>query len=336
MKSSDVRMASISLLLGLLIVSFALKSETGTPARAMRWAYLTDLSPVILPGSRDHKGALEGYGVAALAGFAVDRNGKLAKRPALSADFASAAIRSGTGFIPLVTFISPADGAALLSSPPARSRAVKEIIECVRALGACGVHIDFEYLPAERSKDLAVFTGELRQALKASNSRLSLSMALFPHIGFPRKWAGFHDFALLAPLLDEAVLMCYDQHRRGTPPGPVVSVSWAEENIKHALKFFSPQKLWLGVPGYGYAWRGASVEVVSSRTGVLQAARHGGRRHDSGCLYYEYRRGDEVVQVYVSDVETRRELEALARKNGLRGTALWRLGLEDAPGERKG
>ena len=165
--------------------------------------------------------------------------------------------------------------------------------------------------------------------MKAHDESLFLSMALFPQIGFPAKWAGFHDYARLAPLLDEAVLMCYDLHRRGTVPGPVVSVSWAEENVRHALRHFRPEKLWLGIPAYGYAWTAGGVEVVSARSGVRKAALYDGVRHESGCLYFEHRRGKETIKTYIADSHTRRELENLALKKKLKGTALWRLGLED-------
>ncbi len=154
-------------------------------------------------------------------------------------------------------------------------------------------------------------------------------MALFPQVEFPSKWAGAHDFARLAPLLDEAVLMCYDYHRKGTAPGPVVDVGWAERNILLALRFFKPENLWLGVPAYGYAWSGSGVEVVSARAGVSQAARFGAVRHRSGTLYFEHTRDRDVRKAYIADTHTRKELAALALKHGLKGTALWRLGLED-------
>jgi len=329
MKRLSVHAVPASLLLALAVAPCPVQSETGTPARAMRWAYLTDSSRGISPSARADERPLNGYTVAALAGFAIDKNGMLVRRPARAGAFAEAADKSGTIFVPLLTFISPAEGALLLQSPAAQMRAVKQIIDCVVSFGAGGVHLDFEYLPPERAGELVSFVSKLRAALKARDGASSLSMALFPQIGFPRKWAGFHDFARLAPLLDEAVLMCYDLHRRGTGPGPVVSVTWAEENVRYALRHFRPEKLWLGVPAYGYSWSAGGVKVVSARAGVREAALHGGVRHESGCLYYEYRRGEEMIQTYIADSHTRRELEDLALKKGLRGTALWRLGLED-------
>ncbi len=74
---------------------------------------------------------------------------------------------------------------------------------------------------------------------------------------------------------------------------------------------------------------GLHREVISARSGVKQAARFGAVRHASGTVYYEYDRGGVTHRAYIADVRTRNELEALARKHGLKGTALWRLGLED-------
>ncbi|HSV96062.1 MAG TPA: glycosyl hydrolase family 18 protein [Spirochaetota bacterium] len=269
------------------------------------------------------------YSVIALAGFAIGGDGRLVRIPRQAKAVADYATKTGLRYYPVIALSSVRDGVRLLSSDSARARAVVRIIGCIREYATSGVHLDFEYLPPERAPQLAVFIRELRVAVKSHDRSLSVSMALFPQIEFPSRWAGFHDFALLAPLLDEAVLMCYDFHRKGSAPGPVVDVRWAEKNISQALVFFKPENLWLGVPAYGYAWRGSTVEVVSARAGVRQAERFGAVRHKSGTLYFEHTLNRDVRKAYIADTRTRKELDALALKHGLKGTALWRLGLED-------
>ncbi len=293
------------------------------------WAYLTDASFNPAADSTYRESLARNYSALALAGFAVGRDGSLVRRPARARSVADYAAAKGIRYFPVISFSSVADGTGLLSSDFSRRRAIARITGCIREYSASGIHLDFEYLPPERARDLATFIGEIRDAVKSYDRSLSISMALFPQVDFPSNRAGFHDFARIAPLLDEAVLMCYDYHRKGTGPGPVVSVHWADRNIVQALKFFKPDRLWLGVPAYGYAWKGSTAEVISARSGVKQAARFGAVRHASGTVYYEYDRGGVTHRAYIADVRTRNELEALARKHGLKGTALWRLGLED-------
>ncbi len=321
--------------MAVLIACFALpctppaSGKTCKPTSARQWVYLSDASCNPLKDEACGEKLCRDYSVIALAGFVLNRDGRLSRRPVRAGDVSKYAAKEGLRFFPVIAFSSAADGGRLLASDSSRGRAVQTIVECIGEYTSSGVHLDFEYLPPGGATDLSSFVGELREAVKARGQSLSVSMALFPQIEFPSKWAGFHNFELLAPLLDEAVLMCYDYHRKGTRPGPVVDIRWSERNIVYALKFFKAEQLWLGVPAYGYTWTGSVVEVVSSRTGVGQAERYGALRHESGTLYYEHRRGPEMQKAYIPDARTRKDLETLALNHGLRGTALWRLGLED-------
>jgi spore germination protein YaaH len=330
-RASFKALLAVCALLAVLVVkkTHAASEKTSERSGSPSWAYLTDASFDPTADATFMEKLFREYSVLALAGFTVGRDGTLVRRPARARSVADYAAGKGIRFFPVVSFSSIADGAGLLASDFSRRRAIARITGCIREYSASGVHLDFEYLPPELARDLAAFIGEIRDAVKSYDRSLSISMALFPQVDFPSHWSGFHDFARIAPLLDEAVLMCYDYHRKGTGPGPVVSVHWADRNIVQALKFFNPDRLWLGVPAYGYAWKGSTAEVISARSGVRQAARFGAVRHSSGTVYYEYDRGGVTHRAYISDARTRNELEALARKHGLKGTALWRLGLED-------
>ena len=157
-----------------------------------------------------------------------------------------------------------------------------------------------------------------------------LTMAIFPPVDFPGKWSGFHNLDLIGPYLDEIVLMCYDYHRPGTPAGPVVDLEWAKRNVIRVLKSVSPEKVWLGVPAYGYDWTGKGrARVFPARDAARLAAKHHAIRHASGSLYFRYRDQAGTHEVYVADRETRNRMEALAASFYLKGTALWRLGFEE-------
>ncbi len=189
-----------------------------------------------------------------------------------------------------------------------------------------GLHLDFEYLPPDDAQGLATFLGELRPALGGRR----LTMAIFPPVDFPGKWSGFHNLDLIGSFLDEIVLMCCDTHRPGTPAGPVVDLEWAERNVSQVLKSVGPEKVWLGVPAYGYDWAGkGGARVISVRDAAKLAEKHHAIGHASGNLYFYYRDQAGTHEVYVADRETRKRMEALAASFGLKGTALWRLGFEE-------
>jgi len=222
--------------------------------------------------------------------------------------------------------MSSSEGRALLASAESRKRAVNELAALVGNDCYAGVHLDFEYLPPDDAPKLAVFLRELRSALNGKK----LTMAVFPPVHFPEKWSGFHDLKLIGPLLDEIVVMCYDYHLPGTAPGPVTDLKWAELNVVEVLKSVRPDRVYLGVPAYGYDWpKGGKTKVVSARDGVKLAAQHNAVRDASGTLHFQYAQHGETHEVYLSDLETRKRMEDLARVYGLKGVALWRLGFEE-------
>lgn len=209
--------------------------------------------------------------------------------------------KSGVQVFPLVTFTSSSDGRKVLASVNFRKRAIAEVAALVRNADYGGVHLDLEYLPPEDTPKLADFLRELRPEL---NGKL-LSMAVFPPVDFPEKWSGFHRLSLIGPLLDEIVLMTYDYHRPGTPPGPVVDLRWVERNISEVLKSMQPDKVWLGTPAYGYEWSAdGKTKVISARDGVRLAKDHNAVRHESGTLHFHLSGEDGMREVYVADAET--------------------------------
>lgn len=279
-------------------------------------------------GRKYLESAIKSLNVLSVTGFKLTKDGQLhISQPDSQKAIAALAKMNGTEILPLVTLKSSSEGRALLASPKSRKRAVAELTALVGGDYAW-VHLDFEYLPPDDVHLLAVFLWEFRSALGGKK----LTMAVFPPVDFPEKWSGFHDLKLIGPLVDEVVVMCYDYHRPGTPPGPVTDLKWMERNIKQVLKNLRPEQVWLGVPAYGYDWpKGGKAKVVSARDGVKLAAQHNAVRDASGTLHFQYAQHEhgETHEVYLSDLETRKRMEDMARSYGLKGVALWRLGFEE-------
>jgi spore germination protein YaaH len=229
--------------------------------------------------------------------------------------------KKGVTLYPVVSFESVRAGRSILSDEQARKRAARSIAGMADKHGFPGIHLDFEYIPPEYARRLGLFLDDLRKEFSGC-----ITMAVFPRIGFPEKWSGFHDLSIISPRVDAVVLMCYDLHGSHTGPGPVTDVTWAEKNVAYALSYVKPDRLLLGMPAYGYRWCGSRSTALSSRKGVKQAARHNARRDPSGTLFYKS--GNSCL-TYVSDRHTRSLLKSIADRYGLAGTAVWRIGFEE-------
>ncbi|MHC1743237.1 MAG: glycosyl hydrolase family 18 protein [Syntrophobacteraceae bacterium] len=312
----------------LLVICAHASGPDGSSGRPLqRWGY--GLMDSLLNASR--KLALEesarNFNVLCITGYRLGKDGRIhGPSPRAQGEITSLAAKSTSEIFPLVAFTSSSDGRILLASPVAREKARGELVELARSGIYAGIHLDFEYLPPEDAPKLAGFLRDLRADL---NGR-KLTMAVFPPLDFPAKWAGFHDLDAIGAFVDEIVLMCYDYHRPGTPAGPVVDLEWTKRNISRVLKSVRAEKVWLGMPAYGYDWSAdGKTKVLPAREGVRLAEKHGAVRHASGTLFFRYADQRGGHEVYLADKETRRRMEDLAGSFGLKGVALWRLGFEE-------
>jgi len=265
--------------------------------------------------------------VVSITGFKLNATGKLDYKKSVLFD---RVIRTSkinkTKIYPHISFKSVSTGKKILDSSKLRKISINSISGLIKKYNFKGINLDFEYLPANYSIKLSRFLFELKK--KSDNT--VITMAVFPSIDFPEKWSGFHNLKHISPYLDAIIIMCYDYHRPGTKPGPVTDINWAEKNVLLALKFIKPDKIWLGIPSYGYRWSSnGTTKVVSSRYGLKLAKKYGYRRHISGNVFISYKKGKKDYKIYFSDKNTREKLMRLAERYKLKGTALWRLGFEE-------
>ena len=230
---------------------------------------------------------------------------------------------------PMIIFSSIRDGIELLNSEKSKRKAIDLIVEFLKDQSFTGVHLDIEYLPPEYDLKLADFLKELKTELNEKNFKLSF--AFFPQIDFPSQISKLHNAEKIASSVDEIVLMSYDYHNKKTEAGCVTSLDWTKKNLTYLLKYFKPEQVWLGMPAYGYEWviDSKRVNIVSARDGEYYEKTWKGTRETSGCL--KILRDDKKKQsmIFLADEETRNKMKEVAEEFKIRGTAIWRLGLEE-------
>lgn len=279
-------------------------------------------------GAAEKKSLISGapFDIVCITGFAVmaDGNVRVAVNREKLAHISRSSRARGARMYPLIAPRSVSQGKRLLRSVEARDTAIRNLGRILKVFNFTGLHLDFEYFPPDYRHDLAVFIRELKSSFPGT----TISMAVFPQTGFPSEYARFHDLALLAPLLDEIVLMCYDLHRPGTAPGPVTSVDWARRSIAHARAHVDSRRLYLGIPAYGYRWtKDGRAAVVTGFQGKRLIHSALSVRDPSGTVRLNGRKDGSFV--FFADDHTRAVLTALAKEHRLAGIAVWRLGFDD-------
>ncbi len=212
----------------------------------------------------------------------------------------------------------------IINDKTKRERLINDVIRSLQVNGFSGVNIDFEELVETQNEVLTNFQKELYQKLHAQKLLVTQDVSPFNED---------YDYRNLALSNDYLFLMAYDQHHGGTKPGPVSSQRWIESAVDQMTKYVAPNKIVLGVAGYGYDWGAGTTETVTYQQALSTARESEGEvqfDEDTYNAYYEYYDGkDSLHQVHFTDAATTFNTLRFITEYGLAGAALWRLGAED-------
>lgn len=222
----------------------------------------------------------------------------------------------------------------VLSSPERRQRLADELLRVAAEHGLDGIDVDLEYLPAWLRESYTALIRELSERLKPAGLGLSVSVPAKVWDDRTSPWGGAFDYEALGQYADEIAVMAYDEHAPGLPAGPVASLGWVERVVQYATSKIEPSKILLGIPAYGYDWIAGTTIVrgLSAAGAIARAAERGAEilwDSEAQVPYYIYWEGATKRIVYFENGESARPKLDLVTKYGLRGIAIWRLGLEE-------
>jgi peptidoglycan-N-acetylglucosamine deacetylase len=239
--------------------------------------------------------------------------------------------------LPMVNNFDPvnndwrADTGAMLNSPAARKNFRQQIDAFLASDNYKGITLDLEDFPASAQPGYRALVAALASDLHQQGKKLYLSV--------PTANTDF-DYAYIAKLGDGVILMDYDQHYPGGPPGAIAGQDWFTQNLLKALKVIPRQKIICAIGNYGYDWTTApkgkpgmaGVHSVSVQDAWLDA-----RDSEADVIFdpdslnphVTYLDGDNRHDIWFLDAATALNQMRAARELGISTFALWRLGSED-------
>lgn len=252
-----------------------------------------------------------------------------------NADAVQIAREHGVGIVPVLDNslggFDGALGARFLLNEAAQRRVTSQVVQFLKEHEYQGLNVDFEDLPAGSGQAYLAFLRRLKASFQPAG--LSLSVDL-------ESSQDELDMGELSDIVDWAVLMAYDQHSDNTGPGPIAAASWTESLLDKTLRNFPSSKVVLGVGNYGYDWvKGqAKAESVSFEEALANA--HDNRdeppsdvlEFDDNSLNFHYSYSDEsgnAHSVWMLDGVSAYNQLTLGKAAGIRGAAVWALGVED-------
>lgn len=228
------------------------------------------------------------------------------------------------------TDFQPARVHKLFQTVGAPQRLAKEVASFVLLHHFAGINLDFENLLAVDEAELPSFVTLLKKAM-GPNEQVSVDI---PAEANPRYLRASSEAA------DWCVLMAYDEHSESDEPGPIASAEWTKRQLDHALAVIPRQKLVLGMGSYAYDWpETARAAPLTYQEALANANDISGDSDPSKLIDFDdsllnptYRYLDDnnkPHEVWMLDAPSDYNAYREGRLRGVRGFALWALGMED-------
>lgn len=252
------------------------------------------------------------------------------------------AIAREYGVIPLLvlTTLDPSGhfsgerAARFLENPAARQALISTLTAYLTEQGYGGVDVDFEYIPPAEGPAYAAFIGELTRALNESG--LQVMTALAPKTSEQQRGLLYeaHNYADLGAASNDALLMTYEWGYARSQPMAVAPIDKVERVIAFGTSVIPPEKIFMGIPNYGYDWtlpyvQGQSrARSLGSVQAVKQAIQVGAPiRYDATAQspHYNYWHDRAEHEVWFEDARSVRAKLALAGEYQLAGVSIWNI-----------
>ena len=224
---------------------------------------------------------------------------------------------------------------ALFASEEAQSKLIANIIENMRAKGYRGLDIDFEFVYPEEKDAYVAFVRKTAAALRAEGYITIVSLAPKTSADQPGLLYEAHDYRRLGEAADAVLLMTYEWGYKYSTPMAISPINKVREVLDFAVTQIPPDKIFVGVPNYGYDWPlpfvmgETEAKTISNVEAVNIAVQNGAEiqySEESQAPFFYYTDESGVAhEVWFEDARSIRAKLALVPEYGLRGASFWNI-----------
>ncbi len=223
----------------------------------------------------------------------------------------------------------------ILNDMTIQMQLIENVIRELEANGYRGLDVDFEFVFAQDAAAYAAFIRRLRSMLNPLG--YPVIVALAPKTSATQRGLLYegHNYAALGAAANEVLLMTYEWGYTYGPPMAVAPLPNVRAVVEYALTEITAEKIWLGIPNYGYDWplpfeQGVSKAAsISNRYAVQLALRYNVKiQYDELAQSPWFRYLDEQGIEHEVWFEDARSIQAklnLISEYGLRGAGYWNL-----------
>lgn len=252
-----------------------------------------------------------------------------------------AAQNAGTGTLMHLSTLTQEGGFSndlahlVLNDQQVQDALVRNLLTTLKAKGYQGLDVDFEYVFPEDGPAYAAFIDRLARTLNPLG--YPVITALAPKTSSRQRGLLYeaHDYAAIGAAANEVLLMTYEWGYAYSEPMAVAPLPNVRAVVEYALTEMPAEKIWLGIPNYGYDWPLPVVPGETRATSISnQYAVELARKYNAEILYDQtaqspwFRYWDEHGRQHEVWFEDARSIQAklgLIQEYGLKGAGYWNL-----------
>lgn len=222
----------------------------------------------------------------------------------------------------------------ILNDPGLTQNLISQIVQTIQSKNYAGIDIDFEFVSLQNRDAYTSFVREVREALAPLG--YPVFVALAPKTSSEQKGSLYegHDYGGLGAAADFVFLMTYEWGYTYGPPLAVAPLPSVRKVVEYALTQVPAEKIYLGIPNYGYDWKlpfqkGVSrAKLIGNQEAVeiarAQNAAISYSETDQAPFFSYYAQGAEHI-VWFEDARSIKAKLNLVPEYGLTGVGYWNL-----------
>ncbi len=224
----------------------------------------------------------------------------------------------------------------ILNDDALRASVIARVRQVLSQKDYVGVDVDFEYVGGENAQAYADFLEEIKEAVAPLGKQVWVALA--PKVRGDQEGVLYegHDYPALGAIADRALLMTYEWGYTYGPPLAVSPINQVRRVLDYGVSTIPSQRLFMGVPNYGYDWPLPYVAGQSRATSIGNVEAVDIARERGASIFYDetsqaptfryfVRENNGTVEheVWFEDARSVQSMLALVPEYGLYGIGIW-------------
>ena len=210
---------------------------------------------------------------------------------------------------------------------------INNMLSLMQDKGYTGIDLDFEFINPDDRDAYTAFVRNVRDTMSQYGYTVNVDLA--PKISDTQQGTLYegHNYTQLGIESDTVLLMTYEWGYTYGPPLAVAPVNKVREVVEYAVSSIDNEKIFLGIPNYGYDWllpyaKGVTVaDSIGNETAIRIAQRYGAEiKFDDASkspFFNYYDESGRQHEVWFEDVRSIEAKYGLIDEFSLKGAGYW-------------